>query len=88
METNTSRMILLNGTNYQAWKGKMEDLLYMKEYWKPVFAKAKPDDKSDDEWRVLHRQACGFSRQWVDDNVLNHISEETHARTLWQKSNS
>jgi len=28
----------LNGTNYQAWKGKMEDLFYVKEYWKPVFA--------------------------------------------------
>ena len=53
-------MISLNGTNYQAWKGKMEDLLYVKEYWKPVFAEAKPDDKSDDDWRVLHRQACGF----------------------------
>jgi len=26
-----------------------------------------------------------FIRQWVDDNVLNHISDETHARTLWQK---
>ena len=26
-----------------------------------------------------------FIRQWVDDNVLNHISDETHACTLWQK---
>ena len=85
MEANTSRMISLNGTNYQAWKGKMEDLLYVKEYWKPVFAEAKPDDKSDDDWRVLHRQACDFIWQWVDDNVLNHISDETHAHTLWQK---
>ena len=63
MEENTSRMISVNGTNYQAWKGKMEDLLYVKEYWKPVFAEAKPDDKSDDDWRVLHRQACSFIRQ-------------------------
>ena len=50
-----------------------------------MFAEANPNDKSDDDWRVLHHQACGFIRQWVDDNVLNHISEETHARTLWQK---
>ncbi|KAJ9545871.1 hypothetical protein OSB04_025578 [Centaurea solstitialis] len=28
---------------------------------------------------------CGYIRQWVDDNVLNHISGETHARTLWNK---
>ena len=63
METNTSRMISLNGTNYHVWKGKMEDLLYVKEYWKPVFAEAKRDDKSDDEWRVLYHQARGFIRQ-------------------------
>ncbi|GJN25654.1 hypothetical protein PR202_gb13509 [Eleusine coracana subsp. coracana] len=81
MEENTSRMISL-GTNYQAWKGKTEDLFYVKEYWKPVFPTEKPDDKSDDEWKVLHRQACGFIQQWVDDNVLNHISDETHAHTL------
>ena len=85
MEVNTSRMISLNGTNYQAWKGKMEDLLHVKEYYKPVFATEKPDDKTDDEWKVLHRQACGFIRQWVNDNVLNHISDETHARSLWKK---
>ena len=33
---------------------------------------------------MLHRQVCGFIRQWVDVNVLNHISGETHARTLWE----
>lgn len=33
----------------------------------------------------MHRQVCGYIRQWVDDNVLNHISGETHARTLWNK---
>ncbi|KAJ1270585.1 hypothetical protein BS78_06G063600 [Paspalum vaginatum] len=67
-------MVSLSGTNYQAWKGKMEDLLYIKEYRKPVFAEAKPDDKFDDEWRVLHHQACGLIRY-----------KETHACTLWQK---
>ncbi|KAL6336537.1 hypothetical protein AAG906_025087 [Vitis piasezkii] len=24
-------------------------------------------------------------RRWVDDNVLNHVSEEKHARSLWNK---
>jgi len=27
METNTSRIITLNGSNYNIWKAKMEDLL-------------------------------------------------------------
>ena len=63
----------------------MKDLLYVKEYWKPVFSSEMPDDMKEDQWEVLHLQACGFIRQWVDDNVLNHIIEETHVRTLWQK---
>ena len=28
---------------------------------------------------------CGFIRKFVDDNVYNHIYNETHARTLWNK---
>ena len=87
METNLnlSRMITLNGSNYHVWKGKMEDLLYVKDYYSPVFAEQKPDDKTDAEWTLIHRQVCGYIRQWVDDNVYNHVSEETHARSLWNK---
>ena len=85
MEINTNRMITLNGSNYHTWKGKMEDLLYVKDYHLPVFATEKPDNKSDAEWTLIHRQVCGYIRQWVYDNVLNHISGKTHARTLWDK---
>lgn len=85
MEVNTSRMVNLNGSNFHVWKGKMEDLLYVKNYYLPVFATEKPADKTESEWTILHRQVCGYIRQWVDDNVLNHISGETHARTLWNK---
>ncbi|XP_048234354.1 uncharacterized protein LOC125370936 [Ricinus communis] len=63
----------------------MEDLLYVKDYYLPVFNTDKPESKTDAEWNILHRQVCGYIRQWVDDNVLNHISRETHARTLWNK---
>lgn len=85
MEANTSRMINLNGSNYHVWKGKMEDLLYVKDYYMPVFETEKPENKTDGEWSLFHRQVCGYIRQWVDDNVLNHVSGETHARTLWSK---
>ncbi|KAJ0482909.1 putative RNA-directed DNA polymerase [Helianthus annuus] len=85
MEANTSRIVNLNGSNYHVWKGKMEDLLYVKDYYMPVFNTDKPGDKTDEEWNILHRKVCGYIHQWVDDNVLNHISGETHARTLWNK---
>ena len=64
----------------------MEDLLYVKEFYKPVFNEAKPEDMNDDQWKVLNRQACGFIRQWVDDNVLNHISNVINAKTFVAKS--
>ncbi|GJX52528.1 putative RNA-directed DNA polymerase [Tanacetum coccineum] len=85
MEANTGRMVSLNGSNYHVWKGKMEDLLYVKDYYLPVFTTKKSENKTYAEWTILHRQVCGYIRQWVDDNVLNHICEETHARTLWNK---
>ena len=84
MEANTSRMVTLNGVNYAIWKGEMEDLLYVKNFYKPVFTIVKPDNMTDEEWNLWHRQVCGFIRQWVDDNVLNHISGETRALTLWE----
>ena len=51
---NSNKMISLNGTNFQVWKEKMEDLLYIKEYYKLVFQTVKPDEKSDDDWKILH----------------------------------
>ncbi|GKD50569.1 putative RNA-directed DNA polymerase [Tanacetum coccineum] len=85
MEANTSRMVSLNDSNYHVWKGKIEDLLHVKDYYLPVFTTEKPENKTNAEWTILHRQVYGYIRQWVDDNVLNLICEETHARTLWNK---
>ena len=49
MEANTSRMVTLNGVNYAIWKGKMEDLLYVKKIYKPMSTTVKPDNKTDEE---------------------------------------
>ena len=73
MEANTSRMITLNGVNYAIWKGEKKDLLYVKNFYKPVFTSVKPNNKTNEEWNLFHRQVCGLIRQWVDKNVLNHI---------------
>ncbi|TYI24306.1 hypothetical protein ES332_A06G225000v1 [Gossypium tomentosum] len=82
MEINTSKMIMLNGTNYQLWRNKMKDLLFVKALHLPVFTTQKPDSKNDEEWEFEHQQVCGFIRQFVEENVYNHIDQETHARTL------
>ncbi|KAH7544251.1 hypothetical protein JRO89_XS15G0136100 [Xanthoceras sorbifolium] len=83
MEAKFSKMISLNGTNYHIWRNKMKDLLFVTKMHLPVFTTVKPDGKTDEEWDFEHEQVCGFIRQFVDDNVYNHICNETHARTLW-----
>ncbi|KAH7567972.1 hypothetical protein JRO89_XS07G0202700 [Xanthoceras sorbifolium] len=50
-----------------------------------MFITAKPDGKTYEEWEFEHEQVCGFIRQFVDDNVYNHICNETHAQKLWNK---
>ena len=49
MEANTSRIVTLNGTNYAIWKGKMEDLLYVKNFYQPVYTTKKSKNKTDEE---------------------------------------
>ncbi|KAK8537987.1 hypothetical protein V6N12_044126 [Hibiscus sabdariffa] len=66
----------------------MKDLLFLKALHILVFTTQKLDSKSDEEWEFEHQQVCGFIRQFVEENVYNHIDQETHARTLWEKLES
>ena len=63
----------------------MKDLLFMKSMHLPVFATEKLESKSDEEWDFEDQQVCGYIRQWVEDNVFNHIANETNAKALWNK---
>jgi len=78
-------MVTLNGSKYNIRNAKMEYLLYVKKFHKPIFGDEKPSNISDQEWNLLYRQVYGYIRMWVDDNVLNHIIGETNARALWSR---
>ena len=80
-----SKMVCLTDSNYHIWKGKMKDLLFVKKMHLPVFASNKPQSLNDEEWEFEHLQVCGYIGQWVEDNVRNHIVNETHAKSLWDK---
>ncbi|GJX38875.1 hypothetical protein Tco_0252178 [Tanacetum coccineum] len=77
MEANTSRMVNLNGSNYHVWKGKMEDLLYVKDYYLPVFSTEKPENKTDAEWTILHRQGI------INELAGMGIKFEDEIQGLW-----
>ncbi|KAJ0021155.1 hypothetical protein Pint_31194 [Pistacia integerrima] len=79
-------MINLDRVNYHAWKGKMKDLFYCKNYHTPILGdSAKPEYMKDNEWVLLNRQVCGYIRTWVDDNVRNLIRNKINAYVLWNK---
>jgi len=40
---------------------------------------------SKEDWDFKLQQLCSFIQQFVEDSIYNHISSETHARTLWEK---
>nr|GEW02864.1 putative receptor-like protein kinase At4g00960 [Tanacetum cinerariifolium] len=56
-----------------------------RDFINQFFSLEKPENKTDDDWTLLHRQVCSYIRQWMDDNVLNHVVGEVHAHTLWIK---
>lgn len=79
-------MISLNGRNWMIWKAKMTDLLYCKDLYAPVEGESsKPETMTAEDWKKLDRKTIGTIRQWVDDTVFHHVSNETSANSLWKK---
>ncbi|KAL6179068.1 hypothetical protein ACLB2K_050584 [Fragaria x ananassa] len=83
MSEDKGTMIKLTHTNWVTWKPRMEDILYCKDMHEPIEGVAgKPADMADNKWQKLHRKTVGTIRQWVDDFVFHHVSEETDAEEL------
>jgi len=78
------KMVSLSGANYHFWKGKMNDLLFVKNMHLPVFGAQKLDSMSDEEWGFEHELVCGFIRHFVDEPIYNLISHR-HMRELCGK---
>ncbi|KAA8537952.1 hypothetical protein F0562_027468 [Nyssa sinensis] len=64
----------------------MEDILYYKDLYKPIEGDTtKPKDMDAEKRKRLHRKTIGNTRQWLDNSVFNHVSNETDAHVLWKK---
>ena len=63
----------------------MKDLLFVRKMHILVFSAHKPENVTDENLEFEYQKICGYIRQWFEDNVHNHIVNETHARTLWEK---
>ena len=78
-------MVTLNDSNYNIWKVKIEDFLYVINFHTPAFGNEKPSNISDGGCNIFYRQVYKYIRMWIDDNVLNHTIVKTDARALWIK---
>ncbi|KAL6126514.1 hypothetical protein ACLB2K_074562 [Fragaria x ananassa] len=67
----------------------MEDILYYKDLHEPIKGDdAKPEGTTPTIWTKMNSKAIGHIHEWVDDNVLHHVANETSAHELWLKLKS
>ncbi|KAF7113203.1 hypothetical protein RHSIM_RhsimUnG0150200 [Rhododendron simsii] len=86
MEENSGATIKLTSANYSIWKPRMEDVLYTKDLYLPIYGDTKkPQGTSDEDWKVTNRKAVALIRTWVDQSVFHHVAQETNAYELWTK---
>nr|KYP59402.1 Retrovirus-related Pol polyprotein from transposon TNT 1-94 [Cajanus cajan] len=79
-------MIKLDFINYSIWKSQMEDLLFCRDLYDPIEANdIKPKDKSEEDWKKVNRKTISMIRQWIDQSICHHVSNETNTFNLWKK---
>ena len=84
---NMSTMIKVSVSNYSIQMLMMEDVLYCKDLHDPIEGdSAKPSEMSDKDQEMLNSKTIGCIRQCIDVSVFHHVSQETNAEALWEKS--
>ena len=76
-----------NGSNFEMWKLKMEDLLIDRDLWDAVDANVQrpSDPTAAAQYDVMDRKAKGLIRLCLADSVLINVHEENSAKKLWTK---
>ena len=77
-----------NGTNFELWKLKMEDMLEDRDLWKAVLHVVKPTTISQVEWDLKDQKAKGLIRLCLADSVLLNVLDEKIAYSLWTRLGS
>lgn len=66
----------------------MKGLLFVKKLYLHVFTTKKSKSKYNEKLNFEHQYVYGFIRQYVEDNVNNHITNEQNEKSLWTKIKS
>ena len=70
-----------DGTNFSFWKMQIEDYLYQKKMYQPLFGN-KPKGMKDEDWTLLDRQALRVICLTLSRNVAFNIGKETTTTSL------
>eukprot|EP01018_Ginkgo_biloba_P012701 Gb_09999 [translate_table: standard] len=83
--TSRTEIKKFNGTGYELWKLKMEDLLEERDQWVAVKNENKPTGISDEDWVQIDKKARGTIRLCLSDFVLLNVSNVATEYKLWKR---
>jgi hypothetical protein len=72
MASTSSRVEMdkFNGSNFELWKLKMEDMLVDRDLWDAVSSSTKPQTTSQEDWDKVDRKAKGLIRLCLADSYF------------------
>ncbi|KAJ8769158.1 hypothetical protein K2173_000933 [Erythroxylum novogranatense] len=73
-----------DGTDFEYWKMHIEDYLYQKNQFLPLFGK-KPENMSEEEWVILDRQALGAIRMTLSRNIAFNVLKAKTTKALMEE---
>lgn len=74
----------INGSNFELWKLKMEDLLVDHDLW-IVVSGMKPTGMKQEDWDLTDRKSKGLIRLFLADSVLLNVHIAKTASSLWKR---
>ena len=77
-----------NGSNFELWKLKMEDMLIDRDLWEVASLAVRPTTMSQADWDLKDRKARGLIRLCLADSVLLNVLDENTANSLWTRLGS
>ena len=72
-----------NGTNFELWKLKMEDMLEDRDLWEANSSATRPETIAQADWDLKDRKAKGLIRLCLSDSILLNVLDEKTINNLW-----
>ncbi len=74
-----------NGTNFELWKLKMEDMLEDRDLWEVTKSATRPATIAQADWDIKDHKAKGLIRLCLTDAVLLNVLDEKTTYSLWER---